>query len=103
MSQATSVPIGEGDGAADPACTADGALLFGTGWNLLALGSGDLPLYLKRIWRNRERLAVDPSAALFLGSVGLRMCNSCTRTSRRMPRLCWRRVSTGMKESWSTS
>lgn len=45
-------------------------LLIGIGWNLLALGSGDLPLYLKRIWRNRERLAVDRSAALFLGSVG---------------------------------
>lgn len=48
-----------------------GALLVaGIVWNVMSLASGDLPLYLKRIWRNRERLAVDRSAALFLGSVG---------------------------------
>ena len=45
-------------------------LLVGVAWNLLALGSGDLPLYLKRIWRNRDRLAIDRSAALFLGGAG---------------------------------
>jgi hypothetical protein len=45
-------------------------LIAGIGLNLLALASGDLPVYLKRIWRNRDRLSIDRSAALFLGAAG---------------------------------